>query len=224
MKNIPLTPASGGGVCIDQSSLQAADIIVSGGNGIKSLMIKRAQSWGKRISYVSHASLYDGHGGVIEAVGDDYKNGKNQGGVRNISLSNALADDTLAVAYRHFQMLTPNTAMSMRIINFAMNQVHKSYDTAGAAAAGLNRPSGFGFCVEVVGPVVGVPAAVVDCAVARAALKPDERKFYCSELVVAAYKAGGLSLISGSAASSIPEDLVVAYSDGILRYVGHLIS
>jgi len=202
MGNIPLTPSSGGGVCIDLQALRPADIIVSTGEEFVSTVIKIGTA-----SAVSHASLYAGGGKVIEAVGDD------KGGVRNVPLLAALEGHNLAVAYRHLQM-TPDVAS--KIVKFAQDQVGRHYDTEGAAEAGLRTASGFGLCVVLVG--------VVPCLGARAVMGPTPGKFYCSEFVLAAYKAGGLSVINGDPASSVPNDVVMAYSHGILGYVGHLIA
>lgn len=202
MRNIPLTPMSGGGLCLDQRSLQPADIIVSTTNHFVSGGIKIATG-----SVVSHASLYAGNGRVNEAVGDD------KGGVRNAALYDAINGDTLAVAYRHRQM-TPGAAN--KIVQFAQNQVGKSYDTSGAIGAGLQKNRGFGLCVILVG--------VIPCTAARTVIKESQTKFFCSELVLAAYKAGGLSVLSIDPSRSVPNDIVIAYSNGVFGYVGHLIA
>jgi hypothetical protein len=47
-------------------------------------------------------------------------------------------------------------------------------------------------------------------------------KFYCSELVLEAYRLAGLPLIAGSPGTSDPNQIVQAYHNGTLEYVGHL--
>ena len=65
MQPIPLSPLDGAGQCIADSALDTADIIVSAGQGIVAGTIRLATT-----SDISHASLYDGDGEVIEAVGE----------------------------------------------------------------------------------------------------------------------------------------------------------
>ena len=197
MRNIPLTPKSDGGVCIDSAALESADIIVATTEAASSHFIRYST-----LSDVSHALLYAGSGRVIEAVGE---------GVRDTSLGEAVKDDILAVAYRHKQM-TP--AAAQKIIQFARKQVGKSYDYAGAAAAGLHNNTGL--CVVLLG--------VIGCPIARAVKWEQPDRFFCSELVLAAYKAAGLSVVNGNPSNAAPDDIVSAYSAGILRYVGHLIA
>jgi uncharacterized protein YycO len=197
MKSIPLTPKVGGGVCIDARALQPADIIVATTDAAASRFIRYAT-----FSAVSHALLYAGNGRVIEAVGE---------GVRDTGLGAAIKEDILAVAYRHKQM-TPTAAGTA--IQFARKQVGKKYDYPGAAAAGLHNNTGL--CVVLLG-VLGCPAARnVDWE------QPD--RFFCSELVLAAYKAAGLSVVDAPPAHAAPDDIASAASTGILTYVGHLIA
>lgn len=197
MNNIPLTPKSGGGVCIDQRALQSADIIVATTDAPASRFIRYAT-----FSAVSHALLYAGNGRVIEAVGE---------GVRDTSLAEAIKEDILAVAYRHKQM-TPTAAET--ILRFARSQVGKSYDYSGAAAAGLHNNTGL--CVALLG--------VIGCSVARGIRWEQPDRFFCSELVLAAYKAAGLYVVDGNPSNAAPDDIASASSTGILCYVGHLIA
>jgi cell wall-associated NlpC family hydrolase len=196
MKPIPLTPTSGGGMCIADSALQAADIIVSAGIGAVSTAIRYGTA-----SDVSHAALYIGDGEVIEAIGP---------GVMERPLNKSLDDHSLAVAYRARGM-TPSAAAI--IVHFAEQRKGKKYDTAGAAAAGARNPF---VCVVVMG--------IAPCAAARAGKFKSSDKFYCSQLVLEAYRRAGVSFITQDPNTSQPEDMVTAYSKDKLLYVGHLVS
>jgi|HubBroStandDraft_6_1064221.scaffolds.fasta_scaffold16248_2 cell wall-associated NlpC family hydrolase len=196
MKPIPLTPTSGGGMCIADSALQPADIIVSAGIGAVSTAIRYGTA-----SDVSHAALYIGDGEVIEAIGP---------GVKERPLNKSLDDHSLAVAYRARGM-TPSAAAI--IVHFAKQWKGKKYDTVGAAAAGARNPF---VCVVVMG--------IAPCAAARAGKFKSSDKFYCSQLVLEAYRRAGVSFITQDPNTSQPEDMVTAYSKDKLLYVGHLVS
>jgi len=196
MKPIPLTPTSGGGLCIPDSALQPADIIVSAGIGAVSTAIRYGTA-----SDVSHAALYIGDGEVIEAIGP---------GVMERPLNKSLDDHSLAVAYRARGM-TPSAAAI--IVHFAEQWKGKKYDTVGAAAAGARNPF---VCVVVMG--------IAPCAAARAGKFKSSDKFYCSQLVLEAYRRAGVSFITQDPNTSQPEDMVTAYSRDKLLYVGHLVS
>jgi len=196
MKPIPLTPSSGAGLCIGDSALQPADIIVSAGIGTVSTAIRYGTS-----SDVSHAALYVGDGDVIEAIGP---------GVVERPLRKSLDEHSLAVAYRARGM-TPSAAAI--IVHTAEQWKGKKYDTLGAAGAGARNPL---VCVVVLG--------IVACGTARAGKFKSSDKFYCSQLVLEAYRRAGVSFITQDPDTSQPEDMVTAYSKGRLLYVGHLIS
>jgi uncharacterized protein YycO len=196
MKTIPLTPKKGGGLCISAASLQPADIVVATTDAVSSAFIRYAT-----FSAVSHAFLYAGNDQVIEAIAE---------GVVERILTKAIEEDIRAVVYRHPQM-TPMSAET--IIRFARRQVGKHYDYAGAAQAGIhNNP---GVCVVAFG---------IWCPAVRL-LRWDARdKFFCSELVLAAYEEAGLSIIDRRPDQAAPDDIARAQSTGKLLYVGHLIA
>ncbi len=81
---IPLEPASGGGMSIDDRALEVGDIIVSTTSERVSEIIRDVTG-----SKVSHSALYVGDGMIVEAIGS---------GVRLQTLEDALADDLYAVA------------------------------------------------------------------------------------------------------------------------------
>jgi cell wall-associated NlpC family hydrolase len=104
----------------------------------------------------------------------------------------ALQDDVLAVAYRHPAM-SPEIAAA--IIRFAEKQVGQPYSRMGAIAS-----RDFILC-EIAGRY--------------------SSGFFCSQLVLEAYRAGGLPLTSVSPACVTPSDVVVI-AQHKLRYVGHI--
>lgn len=199
MRNIPLTPISGGGICLADSALQAADIIVSTASGWLSGGIRFGTS-----SQVSHAALFAGNGQVIEAVGE---------GVLLRSLNASLREHYLAVAYRVRGM---NPSAASKIVQFARRWVGRKYDTLGAAAAGSRGPVGGAVCVMAFG--------IIPCAGAQQGAFKSSDKFYCSQLVLEAYRQAGASFIQQNPNTSYPQDIVTAYSNGKLSYVGHLIA
>ena len=199
MDSIPLTPTSGGGMCISDGALWPADIIVSTTEETVSQGIR----WGTS-SDVSHAALYAGGGQVIEAVGEGVL-------VRGLLLS--LHGHTLAVAYRVRGM---NPVTASKIVQIAKGWKDRRYDTVGAAAAGSRANRGGMVCVLAFG--------ILPCAAARGGMFKSSDKFYCSQLVLQAYSRAGASFIDQNPNTSYPQDLVTAYSHGKLEYVGHLIS
>ena len=121
--SIPLDPRVGGR-CISEDELEIADIIVSTTAHFSSSFIRLTTS-----SAVSHSMLYVG-GQVVEAVEE---------GVVLRSLSAALSDATLAVAYRKMG-LTVNQKLQIR--DFAGNQLGLKYSYANAAGSGMDRSVG----------------------------------------------------------------------------------
>lgn len=200
MKPIPLSPVRGGGVCLADTALEPADIIVMAGTGAVSTAILWFGPDGAP-SDVSHAALYVGKGEVIEAVGQ---------GVVQRSLGKSLDEHYLAVSYRVRGM---NPSAAAQIVHIASQWKGRKYDTLGAAAAGARNPL---VCVRVFG--------IVACGIARAGGFKSSDKFYCSQLVLEAYKRAGVSFITQDPNTSEPQDIVTAYSRDKLMYVGHLIA
>jgi cell wall-associated NlpC family hydrolase len=196
MNSIPLTPTQGGGLCIPDLALQPADIIVSAAPGVLDSGIRYVTQ-----SQVNHAALYAGHDQVIEAL---------LNGVMVHTLSASLKGDYLAVAYR-VRGITLKTAAE--VVKLASRWSGKQYDTLGALGAGARNPL---VCVFVYG--IGL------CSVALGGGFRSSDKFYCSQLVLEAYREAGASFITQNPNTSQPQDMVTAYSHGKLLYVGHLIA
>ena len=194
MSDILLDPGAGGRSILG-SALQPADIIVSTTSANVSKVIR-----GGTGSEISHAALYIGDGEIIEAIGE---------GVVRRALDVALHDDTLAVAYRA-KTITPEQAKS--VIGYAMPWIGKKYDYTGAAGGGAK--ANLALCIIVLGPV--------GCVIARNSGLKSKDRFYCSQLVLEAYQRAGLPLINSSPDTSNPNNIVEAFSNGTLVYVGHL--
>ncbi|MFN3146487.1 MAG: hypothetical protein ACE368_15190 [Paracoccaceae bacterium] len=109
----------GGALCIQRFSLRPADIIVS--------TTKNWKSWGIRIgtnSSVSHAALYLGQGGIIDATGV---------GVSRRGLDDLLRDATVGVAFRHRYI---SNKVAADIVELASSKMASPYDASGAFLAG----------------------------------------------------------------------------------------
>jgi cell wall-associated NlpC family hydrolase len=167
-----------GGYSVGSNGLQGADIIVSTTKAGISLGIRVATG-----SVVSHAALYCGSGSVIEAIGQ---------GVVSRSLDNSLADDRLAVVYRHPDM-TPKISDS--VIAFASKQLGKGYDLKGAIAADN----------------------LILCSLRGA----QPTAFFCSQLVIEAYKQAGLPLGTLPSQCYTPDDVAKIGAQRLV-YAGHL--
>lgn len=198
MRLPPLTPRSGGGLCIDQAALKPADIVVSTTDAAVSGVIRFFTG-----APISHAMLYAGSGEAIEAVGE---------GVRRTALNNALAHGRLAVAYRYKGL--PDDAAS-KVVDYADAQArrHAPYDTPGAIGAGANTNK-----------LVCVVALGIACpAVAGGALNQKD-SFFCSELVLEAFQRAGYPISKIPPGSAGPDRILEAYSHGVLTYVGHILT
>lgn len=200
MKNIPVSPASGGR-SIGLASLMPCDIILVSGKGVSSIGIQMATS-----SPVSHAILYIGHGEVIDAIPN--------GGVVQRTLKEALTDEqgvytsnfAVVLRYRGLQLSQANG-----IIHTAKNWLGSKYDYGKAVSSGVRRDPTI--CVLLTGSLVTCTGlALVDIP----------GRFQCAELVLKAYSQNGLPIVGDY--SYAPQDLVIAYERGNLEYVGHLLT
>ncbi|MBT8440052.1 MAG: N-acetylmuramoyl-L-alanine amidase, partial [Gammaproteobacteria bacterium] len=195
--NIPLTPDTGGR-SIGESALEIGDIIVSTTNENVSRVIRHVTG-----SQVSHAALYVGDGMVVESAGD---------GVVLTTLRQALADDSVAVALRY-----PGLTVSQQFMirDFAGQHLDSGYDYVGIARHLLYRLTGAA-CDRFEG------ASRAACEAGRYQISfgnDDSDRWYCSELVFAAYQHAGVSLATVPHTST-PQTLVELTTT--LEYVGHL--
>ncbi|MFI8616723.1 distant relative of cell wall-associated hydrolase [Acidovorax sp. NPDC077693] len=205
-----LTPANGG-QAIGGSDLRAGDIILSATHGISSLGIRMAT-----LSPVSHAALYLGDDQVIEAVGS---------GIRIRSTADFIADEATIVAFRHPGM---TNAHADALRSFAQAQDGKKYNTAGIvlqAPFTLQRA----YCELPLVPGVVRDACLRGMAAIQLGAARNDR-FFCSQLVLEAYRAARLPLTDASALMVSPADLLHMREGDVpsvqikqaLQYVGHL--
>lgn len=194
---IPLDPGAGGR-SIDEQTLDIGDIVVSTTPAMISRVIRGATG-----SVVSHAMLYIGGGQVVEAI---------QPGVTLRSLRAAVADASLAAAYRHPRL---TEGQALRVRDFAGHQLGKGYDIAGLAGQAGFQLDRKVFCAE----------ADIEC-VRRVGnnnmrlQRPD--RFFCSELVADAFRQAGVPLTSTPPSWVSPDDIATLRIRGPLTYVGHL--
>jgi cell wall-associated NlpC family hydrolase len=190
-----LSSADDTGVCIGADSLLPADILVSTTSAFVSGAIRKLTG-----SNISHASVYTGTGQVIEAIGE---------GVVKRPLDTAVAEATLAVAFRRRDMTAGGAE---QVISFVESKVGKKYDYVGVAGAGIARNKW-----------VCISFGLLTCYVAKRGVLSSGNKFYCSELVLEAYDQANMPLVSGRTDTSTPEDIVQAYLSHLIEYVGHLV-
>ena len=205
-----LTP-SNGGQSITSAALQPGDIILSSTNGITSLGIRAVT-----VSPVSHAALYLGDDTIAEAVG---------AGIRVRSTADFAADESTIVAFR-YPGITPAHTNAMR--TFAQAQVGKKYNTAGVvlqAPFTLQRQ----FCELPLVPSLVRDACIRGIAAIQLGASKNDR-FFCSQLVLEAYRHAGLPLTNADPRLVSPADLLHMREGDVpsiqiaqaLQYVGHL--
>ncbi|MEM1411875.1 MAG: hypothetical protein AAGH19_05895 [Pseudomonadota bacterium] len=194
---IPLDPGMGGR-SVDEQALQIGDVIVSTTPALISRVIRKATG-----SVVSHAIAYIGGGQVVEAIAD---------GVVLRSLRQALMEATLAAAYRKPGL---GLAQGLQIRDFLGQQLGKPYDYSGIVGQAGFQLDRRVLCVE----------GTIDCV--RRVGNNNMRlqrfdKFFCSELVAAAYRRAGVPLTPEPPSWVSPDDIAKMRLSGNLEYVGHL--
>lgn len=199
---IPLDPGIGGR-SIATEVLLPADIILSTTDTDLSKNIRAATG-----SPVSHAALYIGDNKIVEVIEE---------GVILRSLDTALKEDSLAVAYRH-RDLTPQKAE--KVVDFV---TQKAREKVPFDKWGLIRTAP-GQLVRAI--CNKLPEALrQDCLDRAKTLRvgtDDAGAFYCSELVLKALEAAGLSLSNIDPSWSSAGQILDLQLNELLEYVGHL--
>lgn len=198
---IPLDPGTGGR-SIGQDVLENGDIILSTTTATISRAIRRMTS-----STVSHSILYIGNGQVVESVGS---------GVELKTLNQALHGASVAVAFRK-----PNltATQGLQIRDFAGQQLGRSYNYWG-----IVRQARFRIHSQAC-RLFSDPAKRRQCEnfVGRVNLGAGQNDtFFCSELILAAYRHAGVPLTAQPPHWGSPEELANLRLTGMLEYVGHL--
>jgi N-acetylmuramoyl-L-alanine amidase/uncharacterized protein YycO len=198
---IPLDPGSGGR-SISEAALRPGDIIIS--------TTPQASSIGIRVATqgpVSHALVYIGNGEVVEAIG--------QGVIRR-PLQTALTDDTLAVAFRYPSI---TDAQAQQVCDFLMVQAQagRAYNYVGLVdplQVLIQRQE----CALLPGDWLQQKCMALQV---RVPLGTGNNKFFCSQLVLEAYRQAGIPITKDDPVWHTPEDIAqLAFTQ--LEYVGHL--
>ena len=210
LQNKSLTPANGGREARAED-LQAGDILLSAGGSLNALSIRVST-----LSPVSHAALYLGDGRVVDAIGS---------GVRELPLSAFVDEAEAVVAFRHPGVLPEHMP---RLADFAREQIGQPYNQMGIllqAPFTLERR----LCELPVLPGPVRDFCLRGIAAVQLGLGPNDR-FFCSQLVLEAYKQAGLPLTDADSRLAAPVDLLHMREGDVpsvkthqaLRYVGHL--
>ena len=157
------------------------------------------------MSAVSHAALYIGDEQVVEAICEGVV-------LRDLDLS--LRDDRLAGAYR-VPELTQEQALRVR--DFVGMNLGKPYWVGLAAGAGLSygvRNS------KVLRAVVCLKVNI--CSDSDIPVPKNQDSFFCSQLVLEAFKNAGVPLVSIPSSHVAPADIPDLWAKKPLLYVGHL--
>ena len=165
-------------------TFQKADILLS----TTDAKVSGAIRFGTGSDY-SHAAVYVGSGGMIEAVGN---------GVRFVTLDVGTADNSITHVYRR-RNLTPQQADL--VCQYARQQVGKDYDSKGAIGAGASTRRGI-----IIGSAISPAGTVAARQWAAENRRAPEVAFYCSELVAHAFRAAGAPLVM-DAATVTPEQV-----------------
>lgn len=139
------------------------------------------------MSAVSHAVLVVNEKFAVEAVPDK---------IQRVRLSEIYDDSTSVIHLRHKRLLY---AQGLKIAEYALAQVNKSYDMGGAfragMAAGCNQKQSLG-CMMVQLMAESMTEAEHD------------ETFFCSELVGRAYESVGLHLVKERPWMTLPGGLL----------------
>lgn len=205
-----LAPTDGGRF-VRADDLQMGDILLSAAPGIASAGIRLLTA-----SPVSHAALYVGEGQVAEAIGS---------GVQLRRIDAVLAEESVVAAFRHPGV---DEERALAISGFARAAVGKQYDYVGVM---MHAP----FALQRrVCELPGVPAVLREACLSTFAtvqlIQGGDDRFFCSQLVLASYRAGGLPMTRARPHWLSPEDIMHMRAGDVssvpveqpLLYVGHL--
>ena len=205
-----ISPGNGGQIVLGDA-LRSGDILLSSSPNFISAAIRAFT-----VAPVSHAGLFIGNDTVVEAVG---------GGVRRQSVMEVLDDSAVVVALRHPRVEEPH---ANTIHLYALSQVGKPYNHFGivlqAPFSLQRRICELPLLSERIrdGCIRGIGA------IQFGAVSQD--KFFCSQLVLEAYRQAGLPMTRADSRLVSPADLLHMREgdipsiriDQALEYVGHL--
>jgi hypothetical protein len=199
--SIPSEPGIGGR-SIGPEALQEGDIIISTTTDKDSRLIEAAKG-----SEISYASMYIGDGMVVEAVSD---------GMLKRSLETSIANDTLAVAYRHVNMTQENARQVTDFLKRAAESKAR-YDYWS-----LIRVAPYQIINNYCSSLPDEKQEACRLQARNFRIGTDmNNEFYCSEPILKALKVAGLSISDGELPSA-EQDVVRLNHNGTLLYIGYL--
>lgn len=210
LQRAALTPRNGGQL-IGTESLQPGDILLSSARSLTSAGVRLVT-----LSPVSHAAVYVGDDRIVEAVGS---------GVRVRNVGTMLQEESVIVALRHPDLAEDH---GERIRAFAMSRIDTRYNHLGIvlqAPFSINRR----ICELPLLPELVRDYCVRGIAAVHLGPVPNDR-FFCSQLVLEAYRQSGLPITSADSRLIDPDDILHMREGDVapvkihraLTYVGHL--
>ena len=205
------TAPQAGVVLVQPMELQSGDILFSANSSLNSRILRLFGN-----TSVSHAFLYLGDGEVAEAVGS---------GVHIMPLTESIDENPLLVVYRHPQL---NELQAEKIREFARAEAGGKYNYMGIIKQTpytVTRK----VCELPVIPRAFRHLCLNTMAVVQVTPFSSDR-YFCSQLVVAAYNYAGLPLTKTPVEWVAPGDLLHMRAGDIpsvvpvypLQYIGHL--
>ena len=210
LQRTALDPRNGGQL-VESTALRSGDILLSSAPSLTSAGVQLLT-----LAPVSHALVYVGGGRVVEAVGQ---------GVRERAIAEVLEEESVVVAFRHPRM---NDQYAMRIANFSRLQVGKRYDHFGIvlqAPFTLERR----LCELPLMPLLVRDLCIRGIGAIQMGVASKDR-FFCSQLVLEAYRQAELPLTDANPRLLSPRDILHMREGDVpsvrthdaLTYVGHL--
>lgn len=182
---------------IDKSDMRTGDIVLVGGHGSVSKVIRTAT-----VSKYSHAAIYDGIDSVYEALGE---------GMEKNTLITATMDCNPVAVLR---LITHNPAVAIKALNYAkkITEQKKLYDIPGAVSSGLSWKVAI-----IITPLLPLKIG----SEANNVIFGDDFAFFCSEAVAQAYVEAGTPIIAVKPQNVVPGAL---YHSPNLTPIGFLVN
>jgi len=183
------TNAVADAAAIDAEALKPGDILLSADPTLPSASIRLMT-----LSPVSHAALYIGHGRVVEAL---------SGGVRVRSLDELLDEAALVLVLRHPELTAEQAG---QVVDYAVGK-----SGAGFSFVGMTLQLPFTISRRAC-ELPLVSSTLRDVCLRGIAVLPklaaQETRFFCSQLVLQAYRHGGLQLTGADPRRISPADIL----------------
>lgn len=199
-----------GEALVPTERLQPGDIILSSISTFTSASIQLLT-----FSPVSHAAIYIGDGKVVEAIRPE---------VRVRRLDDLLAEENVVLALRYPDL---SAAQARSIGQYALQKLGAGFNYLGVT---LHMP----FAVKRLCELPLIPSAVRDGCIRGIGvihnLAPSENRFFCSQLVLRAFREAGVPITDADPRLVSPADILHMREGDVpsinahkrLRFVGHL--